>query len=59
MCTGAGEARGEAWGLARVAKLGACVVGTGNLKRLRIDLGGEACKGRVTASEIGCNTRGK
>lgn len=31
----------------------------GNAKRLQTDLGGEAYKNRVTASELGCNTYGK
>lgn len=49
----------DVWALARVDEPGACVVGIGNGKRLRIDSGGEAYKERVMASELGCNTCGK
>lgn len=44
---------------ARVVELEARTAGTGNKKRLWIDLGGEACKGRVTASERDINTSRK
>lgn len=65
--TSAGEqARGrrvlsqwDARALARIAEAGVHVVGIGNGKRLRINLGGEACKGWVTVSELDCNTYGK
>lgn len=49
----------DAWGLARVADPRIHVDGIGNGKRLRIDLGGEAYKGKVTASKQGCNTNKK
>lgn len=62
--TGAGEqalggrvlSQRDAWALTRIAEPGVCTVGIGNGKRLRIDLGGEACKGRLTVSELDCNT---
>lgn len=31
----------------------------GNAKKLRTDLGEQACKSRVTASALGCNTYGR
>lgn len=35
------------------------VVKISNAKRLQTDSGEEACKSRVTASELGCNTCGR
>lgn len=46
----------DAWALAREAEPEANVVKTGNEKRLQINLRGKACKGRVTASKLSCNT---
>lgn len=65
--TGAGEqalgrrvlSQRDARALARIVEPGVRAFGIGNGKRLWIDSGGEACKGRVTVSELDCNTCGK
>lgn len=48
----------NAWVLAKVSEPGARVIGISNRKRLQIDLKGEACKEKITASVPGYNIVG-
>lgn len=45
----------DGWALAKVAESEIHIVRIGNIKKLWIDLGGEAYKGRMTGSELDCN----
>lgn len=45
----------DGWALAKVAESEIHIVRIGNIKKLWIDLGGEAYKGRMTDSELDCN----
>lgn len=45
--------------IARVAGSGVYVVEAGNVKKTRIDLGGEVYKGTVTVFKLDCNICGE